>query len=809
MRNKVYSLLNILGLALGLGVSLIIFMYLQSELTYDKHIPNQNEIYRVSSTFTVNNREESYAGAGHGLAPLLESEYEFIDASTRIMHIDENVLFKRELIKLGDDGIGLADSNFFKVFEFPFLAGDARGALSKPQSIVITESFAKKYFGEENPVGQIISTNNYDYTVTGLIADLPANTHHKFTALISSFYKKRTPEEMLNSLWRIDAFTFLRFDKRYEPELLLSRFDQFYEKYMLANATDFVASYDVDIIPLKEVHFDTSGLQFDRPSGSKGYLYTFGAIGVLILMLACINYVNMATIRSLKRVKETGMQKVLGSGRKEIIFQILAESILLSGLALCIGLVMVELVLELTSLNQIIGKDLSLNFIEYPDLVWFLPLLTLTLALLSGSYPAVYLSRVPAIAAVKRGLVKQDRGLGMRKALVGFQFTISVAVVITALLMYQQMEFVKNKDLGFNKEDIVLIPLQDTVTIKQIPEIRKDLAQSRYVKASSMASAIPGKSMARTLVRLEGDEGKERQEVVDFMMVGTDYFKTMEIELLEGGTFKTEDLDKPEYPIILNEKAAALIECDTSVLGKRIDIIAPGREEDYSGRVIGVVRDFNAHSLHEDIVPVVITLQEENKGYLHVRVDSENLLGALNSIEKIFTKARSPKPLSIIDEIEGKLKKAKADIPFQFTFLNKDLLKLYEEEQRQSRLILFLTYLAIFISFLGLTGLASFTTSLKTKEVGIRKVLGADLRQMVRLILRDMLMLIIVSVILAIPLAYLLINGWLGNFAYKADLDSWVFILSGLTAILLAYIIISYHSVKIARTKPVNTLRYE
>lgn len=789
MRNKEYTLLNVLGLALGISVSLIIFMYIQSEITYDKHIPNQNEIYRVNSIYTVNGTEESYAGAGYALAPLLKKEFNFIDESTRLIHIDENVLFKRKDIKVGDDGIGLADANFFKVFEFPFVAGDPKEALSKPQSIVITQSFAKKYFGEEDPIGKIISTNNFDYTVTGLIEDLPANTHHQFSALISYFNKEMPQEEYLSSLWRIDAYTFLRFDRTYESELLLSRFDDFYAKYM-HRSVDLAAQYHIDVTPLDKIHFDSSGLQFDRATGNKGYLYAFGAIGLLILVLASINYINMATVRSLKRVKETGMQKVLGSGRKEIIYQILFESLILSVMALGIGLVMVELVLELTSFNAIIGKNLSLDFVHYRDLWWFPLVLTVTIAFLSGWYPAIYLSSIPAMAAIKKGIVKSDRGLGIRKVLVGFQFTVSVAVVITALLMYRQMEFVKHKDLGFNKEDIVLIPLQDTVTIKQIPTIRKRLAHSLYIKETSMSSAIPGKSMSRTLVKLESEKGELKEQVVDFMMVGTDYFKTMEIELLEGKTFTESDSEGEEYPIILNEAAAKLIGYETSSIGKRVEMVAPGIEEDYIGKVIGVVRDFNSHSLHENIKPVVITFQEENKGYLHVRVDSENLLGALNDIESILAEARS-------------------DIPFQFTFLNKDLLKLYEEEQKQSRLILFLTYLAIFISFLGLTGLASFTTNLKTKEVGIRKVLGADLGQMVKLILSEMLTLIVLSVVMALPLAYLLINGWLSNFAYKAALDPFVFVFSGVIAVLLAYIIISYHSIKIARTRPVNTLRYE
>lgn len=789
-RNKVYSLLNVLGLALGFSVSLIIFLFLQSELTYDRYTPNHQEIYRLHCEFEINGQREGYAEVGHAMGPFLAEEFDFIESATRLIHIDESVLFQKEDIQIGEENLALADSNFFKVFEYHFLEGNPDKALVNPRSIVITESFAAKYFGTQNPIGKIISTNNYDYTVTGLIADLPSNIHHNFSAIISSFFREFTADEMIASLWRVDAHTFLRLDRSYESELLLSRFDDFYAKYMMGNGGDIGAAYSLDLMPLEDIHFGAKNLKFDRPIGSSGYMYAFAAIGLLILILASINYINMATIRSLKRVKEAGMQKVLGSSKRQIMSQVLMESLLLSSVALLFALVIVELVLELTPLNLILGKTLGLNFLEQPNLWWFPIVLTVCISLLSGWYPAVYLSRVPALAAIKKGLVRKDKGLGVRKFLVGFQFTISVAVVITALLMYRQMEFVKNKDLGFNKEDIVLVPIQDTLTASRMNDIQGELAKSTFIKASTTASAIPGKTVDRTLIRLKDGNDEVKQQVVDFMMVGMDYFKTMEIELSSGRTFLPEDLKREDYPIILNEAAAKLFKRGDQVLNSDLEILAPGIEENFKGHVVGIAKDFNAHSLRQNIEPLIINIQEEAIGYLHVRVDSENLLASLTDIESTLANVRP-------------------DIPFQFTFLNKDLLELYEEEQRQSRLILFLTYLAILISFIGLTGLASFTTSLRTREVGIRKVLGAELPQMISLIFKEMLTLIIVSIALALPLAYFLIQGWLSNFAYKADLNPLIFIFSGLVAVILAYIIISYHSYKIAKTKPVNTLRYE
>lgn len=776
-------------MGLGLGVSLIIYLYLYSELTYDSHFPNHKEIYRISSDFEINGQLESYASAGYSMGPMLEEEFDFIENSTRLIHFDESILFKRLDLKLGEKGVALADSNFFKVFELDFLKGNSLTALSKPRSIVITESFSKKYFGKEDPVGQMISTSNYDYTVTGLIRDLPSNTHHQFSALISSFHLNLSQELKQTTLWRVEVHTFLRFNKASEAELLMASFDQFYQKNMLNTGGEIGASYGINLTPLQDIHFAAANLKIDRPHGSQGYIYAFGAIGVLILLLASINYINMATVRSLKRVKEAGMQKVLGSGKREIMSQVFLESLLLSFLALFFGMVMVELTLELTPLNEVIGKNLSLDFGHNNGLWWFPIVLTLVISFLSGWYPAVYLSRIPAIAAIKKGVVRGETGMGIRKILVGFQFSISVAVVITALLMFRQMEFVKNKDLGFNKEDIVIVPVRDSITANRIPQIQKTLCNSSFILASTMSSASSEKSLGRTLIRARKDEISDYQIVMDYMVVGLDYFNTMEIDLMEGRPFEDDDKNRSDDAVIINETAAKLLFENGYDMDSDIEIVGPG-SEDFKGRIIGIVKDFNVHSLRQVVEPLILVYEDIGVGFLHVRVDSENLLAALNDIEETLANVRP-------------------DIPFQFSFLNKDLLELYVEEQKQSRLILFLTYLAILISFIGLTGLASFTTSLRTREVGIRKVLGADLSQMVKLIFSEMLLLIVVSVILAIPLAYFLINGWLSNFAYQADLDPVVFIVSAVFAILLSYIIISYHSLKIARTKPVNTLRYE
>lgn len=790
-KSKLYAGLNILGLAIGLAVSIIIYLYLQSELSYDTNVDGYRGVYRIESEFDLNKKREQFAGTSLSLGPLLAEEFDYINNYTRLHHIEVNVLFQYHDKRFYEENIAVADSQFFEVFDVPFVEGSHDRCLSEPYTMVVTRSFAKKYFGDENPVGRVISTNNHDYTITGMMENWPANTHHKFDAVLSAFYEPIDKETQIQTLWNVEVYTFVELDGSTEAIYLEDDFVDFYDKYMKEVGENFGGFYDITLTRLDDIHFGRN-LQYDRSHGDVAYLYAFGGIGILILILACINYINMATARGLERVKEAGMRKILGSSSAEIRGLIFFESVVLSLLALFLAFVMVEIVFELTPFNAVLNKDLALDFKRFPAL-WWLPLgLSIAVGLLSGLYPAINMSKVPAMAAVRGGYKSAPHSIWMRKSLVGFQFCISVAVVITALLMYRQMEYVRTKDLGFNKEDVILIPIRDgdSTLEAQIPLLHKQLGKLKEVIASSQATRVPGSALERTLMSIEKEDGEFFKGVVDMMRVGLNYMPTMELEVLDGRDFNSSDFETSRQKVLVNEELLVYMNWKDAK-GK---LLKWGYDEDgveqYEMEVVGVVENFNSHSLHDAIEPTVIMLQEDNYGVMHIRVDSEDLVAAVNKIEKIWSRADP-------------------NNPFQFSFLNKDLMKLYENEHRQSRLILYLTYLAIFISFLGLTGLASFTTNLRTREIGIRKVLGADVYQMVNLIFREMLTLIILSVLLAIPLAYLLITYWLDGFAYSAQLDPFIFAISVALAVLLAYLIVTYHSVKVARGNPVDILKYE
>ncbi len=790
LKNKTYSLLNIVGLALGLSVSLIIFLYLNSEFGFDKHVPNHETIYRVEGEFKINNEIEQFAGSSRALAPLLAKEYDYIDDYTRLYHIDVNVRFKSKNKSHYEEDIAIADNNFFEVFEIPMLKGDRKTCLKEPQSLVVTQHFAQRYFGETNPVGKQVSTSNHTYTVTGLIANWPSNSHHKFDAVLSAFNDTLDLQEQLNSLWQVNVFTFLKLPSSDQADRLVADFPGFYDKYMRPMGESFGGHFQIQLSELSEIHFGRS-LQYDRKGGDKSYLYAFAAISLIVLILAGINFVNMATARGMKRVKEAGLRKVLGANKAEIRWLVFLESFLLSFASLFMAFVLVELVLELTPFNEVLQKDLSLSHINTGLLAGVALLLTSSVSVLSAWYPAFSLSKVPGLSAIRGGYQLGKRSVRMRRILVGFQFCISVAVVITALGMYRQMNYVSNKDLGFNKEDILLVSVEDSVTASRIPKIQEQLANSPYVMASSTSFSVPGRGLGRSVFSLESEVGGLfEQKVIDNMQVSLGYCTTMEMEVVEGRDFKRKDNLSEEKAVLVNQKMVEEQGWEQPI-GKRIRWgFDESGEEMFYGTVVGVVANFNAHSLHESIKPTVLFLKDNQLGTFHIRVDSEHLKKALVSIEKVWAK-HNP------------------ENSFQFSFLNKTLANLYQEEQRQSQLILYLTYMAIFISFLGLTGLASFTTGLRTREIGIRKVLGADVFQMVNLIFKEMFTLIVLSILLALPLAYLLIKAWLSGFAFSASLNPLIFAFSALVAALLAYLIISYHSLKVARNKPVDTLKYE
>jgi len=787
-RNRLYTFLNLGGLAIGLAVSIIVALYLNGEFTYDQHWKDHERIYRVTSQFQLEGQIEEYGGSGEAMSMLLKEHFEEVEASTHLYHLKNSIFFRTDSLRQYEDQVAIADSSFFLVFNVPFIAGDAEHALCQPRSVVLTSSFAKRFFGHDRVLGRKINTSNYEYTITGIMPDMPENTHHYFQAVFSKNTEPKDSQDLAVSLWQVSHYTFLKLKEGAEPETLIAGFGGFFEKYMSGLADIVQGDYGIDLRAISDLHFG-SQLNFDLPGGRLAYVYGFAGIGLLILILAIINYVNMATARSLKRVQEAAMRKVLGATRLDIRFLILGESILLAFIALLLAFALVEVFTGILPFNEAIGKQLALDFDNFPSLIPLSLGLALLVGFISGSYPALSLAKVSPLDAFtnKKGI--QRRNSLPRKFLVGFQVCVSVAVVITAIFMYRQMEFIKNRNLGFNSDHVLVINVQDSTSIYRIQDLASNFRRSSLVQSVTVGASATGSGTFRSLFDVQEEDGfNYRRLSSDFLAVGPEYLETMEIPLLAGRGFRQEDLRDTGHPKVIVNRALVKEMGWERPLGKKVlSAFDESGMATINAEVIGVCDDFNAQSLHNEMAPLLLMLNKKNYRVLQIKVQPDQVYAALDDLDRRWT--------SMVP-----------DVPFQFSFLNKDLLHMYEEEMRQSRLILYLTIIAILISLLGFVGLASFTTGLRTKEIAIRNVLGADGWDLVNLIYKELVAVIITGVLIATPLSILITWQWLQNFAYRTQVEPLVILLTVALTLGIGYGIVAIHSMAVSRRTSIKSL---
>ncbi|KAB2816900.1 FtsX-like permease family protein [Phaeocystidibacter marisrubri] len=790
MQHRSYTLLNVLGLAVGLAVTLLVVLFLRNELTYDTRHPESDRIYRLTSYFYFETENHHYAPTGLGLAPLMQGESDAIEAYVRVGNAGKNVLLKHGQDAFYEDAVFYADSTYFDFFPSTFIYGDASDALRGENSLVLTQSLATSIFGDVNPVGEVLRTNSNRFVVTGVIEDLPQNEHIQFKALLPAFTEQLSQEDLVRTLWAASTFTYIRLKEGVGPSEINRAFREVHQKYMVDVASVINSDYDIIVEPLEEVHYGSKA-EFDLPKGKLSYLFVFGGVGLLILALAMINYMNLATARASKRAKEIGVRKVLGSTRRDLIWQLLIESVTLTFVGLFLAVILVELLLQSEVLIVLMQKNISINVIDQPKFLWWGVITALVVGILSGIYPALYLSRIEVAESLKSAFKAGKSSVQMRRFLVGLQFTFSISVVVLAVFMTRQMSYMSDRYLGFNSEDIVLVPVQDTALREVVPEMIEELREQPHVLSVSSARNVPGDIIGRVLMHaLNPQKVQATREAMDIMHVGEGYFHTMELEFLQGSSYTAVMDEDSVFQVVVNESLVEYFGWDDPI-GEQLEwgLQENGRAY-YTARIIGVVNDFNTSSLHSPVNPLVMFLDEEQRGTLHLRVDSENMKSAIASIEKVWNQHSISRP-------------------FEFSFLDEDLDMLYREDQRQSTLISMLTLVTILISTLGLLGLASYTIQQRYKEIGIRKVLGASVRQIVNLLFRDVAAMVALAVLISIPISYAVFQSWVSNFAYVTPVQWFVFVVIGLIAVIFSYVVVSLHSLKAARTNPVKSLKYE
>ena len=782
---KGFSLINVTGLMVGMACCILITMFVLDELSFDRFHENADNIYRVGSQFGSADMKGAFTPPP--LAQTMLEDFPEVQHAARLSLWPRNRLVTYQDKSFLEKGIIFADSSIFNVFSLNIIQGESEKALVKPFTIAITESIAKKYFGDENPVGKHLVIGSYkgNYEVTAVIEDCPSNSHFQYEMIASII----TTANAWSSGWGgLCYFTYIVLQEDLPPELLEQKFPDFirrhHEPELYKELTkDGKGYYGFFLQPLADIHLNTGVTENLSKRGNLSHVYIFSFIAIFIFLIACINFINLSTASYAKRSKEVGLRKTLGSSRIQIIKQFITESILISFISLCLALMLIELVLP--AFNSFTGKDLGFHLFKSYHIIPLLIGFVLLSGILSGSYPAFYLSSFLPIHSLK-GMFKQKNKLGLvlRHFLVIFQFAISILIIICTVIIYSQMRLVQNSELGFNKENIVVLHRGYSLG-DNYENFRQELLKHPEIINISNSWSMPGSHFEPNTHHLEGTDVSDN---ITLFTTYSDYdfADLFGLEMVQGRYF-SKDFEQEENSVIINETAVKKLGL-THPLGTRFHKDFGDAQKGEFVTVIGVVKDINFTSLHSSIEPMIIRLLSDNQGY------------ALYTTLKI----RSNNVKKTLGLIETKWKEFTEEQPLEFTFLDDDLNALYISDVKTGQTIALFSVLSIFIACLGLFGLASYTAEQRTKEIGIRKVLGASISHIIGLLSSEFLRWVLIANIIAWPLAWFIMHKWLQNFAYKIDVGIGIFIFSAFISLLIAFLTVSFKTIKAANSNPVS-----
>ncbi|HLF09715.1 MAG TPA: FtsX-like permease family protein [Gammaproteobacteria bacterium] len=811
-RDKTYAVLNIGGLALAIACCLILGVYLRSELTYDQSHVNHKRIFRVVNEFEINGKLDSFAVTSPMLGPMLEDDNTDVQAFVRFLTSNTQRFIQRGDLGLYWDNVYLTDPNVFEVFTHEVIYGDPKTALEGPTSAAVSRTLAERYFGDSNPLGETLTVDGNDVQIMLVFEDLPDNTHLKYDLLFSSNIPLYlTPEDITQRrqrLFNVGWYTYLLLPENYDVANFGEVSRTFFERHMTEIGGRINAKWRSWLQPLDDIHL-YSDLPGDQPTGNRYYLYGFIAVAAFTLLVACINYMNLATARAAKRAKEVGMRKILGSSRRALIVQFLVESSLLAFVSVVLGVVLVELAAAITPISELLGKPVELSFTETPEVLGWAVGLALLVGLGAGLYPAFYLASTAPVSTLVGGARGGTRSSGLREGLVFVQFMISIAVIACTLVMASQMRYISTLSLGFERENRLTVMLRGVDTITSSDTIKTELLRNPNVLGVSWASSMMGGNFPINVIGLETNEGVIESTTVSHMGVGSDFVDVMGLQVIAGRGPSDEvpsaAADAPQgpgpriYEIVVNETLVRALHWDEPI-GKRFELGGgPGAQK---GTVVGVVKDFNFRSVHNEIEPFAIYRLVDNFAQLPP---------ALRQMQQrpIVLNISGNDVSGTIEHVRETIREFDPQHPFELEFLDDSLNELYAADQRLTRLIAIFAGLCIFIACLGLFGLAAFTAAQRTREIGVRKVFGARTGQIITLLAHRIVWLVIAAAAVASVLAYLVMKAWLENFAFRTSINPLVFVAAALAGLGIAYLTVALQSWKAARAHPVHALRYE
>lgn len=798
LKNKIFSFINVAGLAIGLCCFIMIALYVTDELSYDRFHEKADRIYRIHSDIRFGGTDLKLAVSADPTGPVLKKDYPQVEQYARIYASDGSKHIKKGKEYIVEDNVAYADSTLFDVFTLPAIAGNTKTALDDPNTVVISESAARKYFGTTDAVGKSLEVGMDDktiYNVTAVIKDIPANSHFHFDFIFSM----DNVDYQFGSYLSHNFHTYLLLREGTDYKAFEKKFDEYIVRYILPQAKQFMQINSMDefkkagnkleysLIPLTDIHLKSDRYPELGVNGNMQYVYIFSAVALFLLLIASINFMNLSTARSSNRAKEVGIRKVLGTERQTLIGQFIAESTLTSYLAFIFALLLTFILLPY--FNDISAKTFSISSLFQPQLLVFLLILPFVVGILAGYYPAFFLSSFRPIEVLKGKLNAGFKRSNLRNLLVTFQFVTSLVLVIGTIIVYQQLNYIQTKKLGFDKEQVLI--LNETGALGTNKDaFKNEIAQIAGVQSASYAGYLPVAGSARS------DNTFSKEAVMDmkngFNMqvwnVDYDYVPTMGMEIIKGRNL-SKSFGSDSSAVIINESTAKLLGYEDPIGKKLYTSRGPSANLNVVYEIVGVVKNFHFESLRQQVGPLCMRLGNNNWS-MAFKIKSNNVP-------------------ALVNQIETKWKKLAPEMPFSYKFLDQSFDQMYRAEQRVGKVALTFAILTILIACLGLFGLVTYMAEQRTKEIGIRKVLGASVPNIVSLLSSEFLVLVVISVVIASPIAYYAMSQWLTEFAYRIEISWWMFLTAGVLALCIALLTVSFQAIRAALMNPINSLKSE
>lgn len=772
-----YSILNILGLTLGITSALFIIIYVSDELSYDRWHEKADRIYRVSSRITETDDQFTWIVAQIPFGPQVARDYPEVESFTRFINMPR-AAYKFEDKEYIEENFFYADSTVFDIFTYKVIKGEVKSAVRDPKKIVLTETAAGRYFGDSDPIGKILAEGSNSYEVTGVIEDVPTNSHFRFDALAA---RNNLPKELGN--WgNFGVFTYLLLPSGLDVKAFEAKIQGMYEAHMKSIFGPLNINIEYILEPIRKIHLYSTNAAEPEPTGSISYVYIFAIVAAFLLLIAAMNYMNLATARSTRRAREVGLRKVVGSRRSLLIAQFLTESVLLTIISLIISIIL--LLILLPRFNTLAGKSFDIGILTSPVVIISILMVIIVAGIIGGSYPAFVLSRFSPVTVLKGEITQGSAGSLFRKILVIIQFTISVAMIVCTMVVFRQLNYLKEKDQGFNQDNVLSLQLNNREMINKYPVLKQLLLKNEDIKYVTSTNTPMGEGSGKVIFNMETDQGMT-QRGINFAVVDHDFIDALGIKIVEGREFSQDMPSDTLTGVVVNQTLVKRMGWSEPI-GKRAEV---GDESTVRARVIGVMADYHQTGMYNEIESLLLVYRERNN-IIYVKLSGNNMEQTLNFIESTW-------------------KEVFPDQPYSYTFLEERFNRQFEADEKRGLIFTMFTILAILIACLGLYGLASYMVEQRTKEVGIRKVFGASEGVVVRLISRDFLILVGISIVIALPVAYYFMSNWLENYVYRTNIGILLLILAALLTVVITFITISYKAYQAAITNPASSIRTE